>query len=236
MKRYRGEAVKRILLHSETGDFGVKLNQILTSTIDASVKVSNNQETTKSLVKNRFYDLLVIETEALSSVEAQFLRQIRRKGYEQPILSVAKEIKLQNFDEVHASLQFQYLQNPVQRRQLIGLTLKLLSLPQCPQQMFRRFQTVQEVELEGLISGESKATQMLNLSKGGAYCELLEEGDLQEGDLFRLKINLNDLEKEHTLHAKAVWVRNKGGVTGYSGVGLQFLDPQEIHRQLRGTV
>ena len=63
-----------------------------------------------------------------------------------------------------------------------------------------------------------------------------EDKPLSKGDLLRIKIKLNDVERAHTLNARVVWTTEKGSFSGRSGIGMKFVKPEDIHRFLMDKI
>ena len=68
-----------------------------------------------------------------------------------------------------------------------------------------------------------KATSVLfNLSKGGAYMELVGSSLVKKGDQLKVHITLDEVQKSYAMPAKVVWCSNRG-INGGCGVGVEFL-------------
>ena len=101
-----------------------------------------------------------------------------------------------------------------------------------PQQVFRRYSVNLNVSLETFDNGAPLETMMFNLSRGGAYCELGRKPRVRVGDLLRLRVWLNELEREHTVSGRVVWVTPKGRRAGGYGLGLRFMNYSDMYRKL----
>jgi hypothetical protein len=148
-------------------------------------------------------------------------------------LIVADSLKVHNFLSNVDRLKSLYLPKPFEFKALRGITQKLVVTRAVPQQMHRRFRTQQTAILEAFASGESLATEFYNLSVGGAYLEFSDSKPrLGVGDLVRFRVNLSDVEREHSVNARVIWTTRKGVHHGGFGCGVRFIKGGDIYRQL----
>lgn len=225
--------MQKILIHGETVEDIRTISMILEANMPATLVMSNQIERSHDLVAQQNFSLVVYECGKYDSLRAQAVHKFRATGYNQNVLIVTSEV-----DQIEAFLKNQtrnrihLLLKPVTDKDLLGLTRKLIHAKKIPQQIFKRFRTEQSVKVEPLLKGESFASKMFNLSKGGAYFEFAGELALAAGDLLRLHIPLADVSRSHTMNGRVVWTTRQGRYTGQGGVGVRFLNSKDIHRHL----
>lgn len=56
------------------------------------------------------------------------------------------------------------------------------------------------------------------------------------GDLLRLKVHLDDMERDHHIHGRIVWTTHKGHAAGGYGLGIKFMKGTDIYRNLLDKV
>jgi hypothetical protein len=150
------------------------------------------------------------------------IKSLRINGYRNSILFVTSKIKDKNFFKMAEDLKIYVLQSPYEEKNLEGLIKKLMYSRSVPQQYHQRYETIQNAELEYIYTGENMNSTIRNLSVGGAYIEVGADRVLNIGDQVKIKIDLKDVNKEHNLSAKVVWMKRTGATDGRYGVGLKF--------------
>lgn len=69
-------------------------------------------------------------------------------------------------------------------------------------------------------------SRLANLSVTGAFLELTSSGyQPKQGDLVRITVPLQKLNKTYTLHGQVIWIRGLG-------VGVTFLKDKDLHALL----
>lgn len=190
---------------------------------EASMKVE--------LEKNVFH-LGIFRIKEIEQKTLQRISQMRSMGYKFPII-IASDVVTAKFIDVLTKMQdVHILSTPYRDVSLLGLTRKLFISREVPRQYFRRYYTNQIAEIESLGTGDSLLSCMYNLSQGGAYCEFDKEKNVVVGDLMRIKVDREDLNSQHVLNAKVVWVTEKGKFSGRFGCGLRFISQKEVYQSL----
>jgi DNA-binding NtrC family response regulator len=92
----------------------------------------------------------------------------------------------------------------------------------------KRFQTNQKASVQRLESTESLEANVYNMSKGGAYLELVR-GVLSVKDVVKVIIQLDALGKEHVVHGRVTWTVNRGLVEDRFGFGVEFMNSDEAY-------
>jgi hypothetical protein len=92
----------------------------------------------------------------------------------------------------------------------------------------RRFPTNQNAKVQRLESNDILDGRVFNMSKGGAYIELLK-GTLNVKDVVKVVIQLDKLGKEHVVHGRVMWTAPKGLSEGNFGLGIEFVNSDEAY-------
>lgn len=120
----------------------------------------------------------------------------------------------------------------VDDKSLSGVIRKMLLLRQIPQQKNERYRTETSSTVEFPLTGDELNSMLFNLSKTGAYMEFQEKPPVSVGDVVRVRVQLDQLNKDHHLPAKVVWFSRRGQTKGGFGVGLQFMPEEDYYRQM----
>lgn len=226
--------MQKLLLQCGSLEDAPQLKSYLESRLPFEVYLSFGKNETENIITHKSIQLFIYDTGEFNEEEAQFLREIRNLGYIYPILVLAK-----NVDEVmEASEKFKahFLEKPFEFKALRGVTRKLMTQRTINQQRFRRFKTHQNAKVETYLTAESLDSKMFNLSMGGAYVEFAGKPTIGVGDIIRIQVPLQDLERRHQMNAKVVWTTRKGSYSGGFGVGVRFVKDKDVYRQLMDKV
>jgi Tfp pilus assembly protein PilZ len=227
----------KLLIHSQgSTEHGEQIKNFLETRLPYEISISYDAKATQDLLSQRSIHMLLFETNKFSDEELQLLKEIRGIGYVYPVLIVAEKIEVPNLLASVDKFKAHVLEKPFEFKALRGIAQKLMMARTVPQQMHRRFKTQQNAVLETYISGEVITSHMYNLSVGGAYFEFAGKPRIGVGDLVRLKVNLNDLSREHCVNARVVWTTRKGSNGSGAGVGVRFIKGTDIYRQLMDKV
>lgn len=199
------------------------------------IHLSFDEKTALSIVQNRAIHLLAYETGEFGKKDFEFTRDLKQVGFNAPTLVIAEGMKFDQFLDKEDQKLF-FLGKPFDEKSLVGVTRKLLTARHLVQQKHKRFPTQQSAVLETFMSGESLPSQIYNLSVGGAYCEFFGKSNVSVGDLVKLKVQLDDLDRLHVINAKIVWITRNGNRTGGPGAGMRFVKYDDIYRQLMEKV
>lgn len=225
--------MQKILLHSPSTNDAYMIKSFLEKRLPYSIEVSHSAKQTEEIITNRPIQLVIYDTSTFSTVDYQFLKDIRGFGYSYPFLILSS---LEGAEAILAQAgknKMHFLAKPYEFKALRGMTRKLMVQRSIQQQIHRRFRTQIKAKMETFIHGEAIETYMFNLSKGGAYCEFSGASNvLGIGDLVRLRVNLDDVHKDYTLTARVVWTTRKGSYSGGHGAGLRFVKNSDVYRHL----
>lgn len=228
--------MQRLLIHCQSSiQLGEEIKNFIQSRLPYEVALSSSRNATAEMITQRAVHMMLYETTKFMESDLQYIRDLRQQGYFNPALIVADAVDIPGFVNVSDKLKCHLLLKPFEYKALRGITQKLMLSRQLPQQMHRRFHTQQKAVLETYISGDVIPSQMFNLSVGGAYFEFDGKMRVAVGDLVRLKVNLYDVSREHSVNARVVWTTRKG-IQGGVGVGVRFIKGDDIYRHLMDKV
>lgn len=183
---------------------------------------------------DRECSMVVINLQHFRSGQSEMIKQFRSKGYLGPILIIARPYSPDVFKECEAYENVSMLERPYEQKDLMGIAVKFLRTRQVKQRIFRRYNTNQTAEVEHFTKESKCMTKVQNLSKGGAYIESPHDFDCQVGEILRLNIMLNELDRQHVVPARIVWKRP--GEQGTLGIGVEFIKSDEIYKYLMADV
>ncbi len=223
--------MQKILIIGGAEDGSREVRDMIARELPYHIFEASSEEQVKMELEQRVFSIVVIVKSRLNEDDLFLIDRLRNVHYSFSIVLLTNELnssvqKLHGVSEVHT------LVRPVGNRNVVGLVRKLLVAKRVPKQVFRRFNTNQIAQIESLDDGENLLTSMYNLSKGGAYCEFEANNLLAVGDVIRLKVFLNDTNREYTFNAKVVWTTAAGRFSGRFGCGFRFVTAKDTHRSL----
>lgn len=222
---------KILLQYHNEGDAQVIKNYLETR-LPFEIFTSAGPKETEGYINGRTIHLLIYETDQYLAKDFHFIRDLRGIGFAYPVLILGKTIAPSQVITIAEKLRIHFMEKPFEFKALRGLTRKLLTQKSVSQQIHRRFRTNQDTKLETYMTGQAIESRMYNLSVGGAYFEFHKKQDLVVGDLLKMKISLNDMQREHAVNARVVWTVRRGLIDGKPGCGVRFVKGQELYRQL----
>jgi Tfp pilus assembly protein PilZ len=231
--------MSRILIHGSTIDSVEAIKRKLDIFMNgAQILTSLDIEKTKDILTEQFLGLLIYEVESFTRKELQLFKDVREWGLSFPVLFICNNVLATDLEMLKNENKPHFLEKNFEDKKLFGVVNKLIKIRQIPQQMLQRYHTNQHVKVEGIQDSFTIESSMYNLSKGGAYCEFdpSDELSLAIGDLVKISVPLTDLSKNHALNAKVVWTTKKGRYSGRHGIGLKFVNNEEIYRSLLGKL
>ncbi len=222
----------KVVLHSKSVEFSSQIKTQLEKSLPYEVLISFTARDTEDLLSSRSIHALIYDVDQFSLDDIQFLRELRGVGFSVPMLILSQPEQLEPFREQIEKHKMHLLEKPFTENGLCGITRKIVVQRSLHQQQFRRFDTVQEAEIEDLSLGTTFTSKMFNLSKGGAYFEFKEKpAGMGIGDLVRLQLDMKN-GRTYSLNARVIWVTRKGMYSGGPGVGMKFVKSSDIYRQL----
>ncbi len=199
---------------------------------DHPICTAIDEKTLRTELESSVFNLGIFRVKEIDQDTLRKISMMRSMGYKFPLLIAADNIGIKFSDLLKKLSDVHILSTPFRDVSLVGLARKILMGQQVPRQFFRRFYTNQIAELESLGSGDSHLSCMYNLSEGGAYCEFENKDGIGIGDLFRVKVDKENMNSQHILNAKVVWTTDKGKFSGRFGCGLRFISQKEVYQSL----
>jgi Tfp pilus assembly protein PilZ len=186
----------------------------------------------KDQLATKVFSLVLMNQILFNEKSLTLIDYLKNSGHALPVLVLADKILQEYQKRLNLLLDIHILMRPVLDKNITGLVRKLLQVRSVPKQIYRRFNTNQMAQMEGLASGDNLLTSMYNLSKGGVYCEFESPSRVTIGDLFRMKVCLDETSSEYTFNAKVVWTTPKGRFSGRTGCGMKFVSAKDTYRAL----
>lgn len=228
--------MQRVLLSCKSIDDARFLKTYIEAELPYEVFLAFAPQEIEASLKAKSIHLLVLQTGNLAKQDLAYALSLRQAGYNYPIMMITDSVGNTNIEEIHEKHKIYFMERPFELKTLKGLARKLMVAKAVPQQVFRRYKTNLAATLETFISGDKFETHMFNLSRGGAYFELPKKPGVAIGDLLRLKVHLADVERDHHIHGRVVWMTHKGHAAGGYGVGVKFMKTNDIYRNLLDKV
>lgn len=222
----------RVLLSCKSINDARFLKNYIETELPYEVILNHDPKEIEPSLKSKNIHLLLMQTGNLAKQDISYAQALRKTGYAYPMLMITDTVGDSNIEELSEKHKIYFLERPFELRTLKGLAKKLMVVKSVPQQVFRRYRTNLLATLETFISGEKYETHMFNLSRGGAYFELTKRPVVSVGDLLRLRVHLTDVEREHHIHGRIVWITHKGHAAGGYGLGIKFMKSTDIYRRL----
>jgi Tfp pilus assembly protein PilZ len=228
--------MQRVLLSCKSIDDARFLKSYIETELPYEVFLAGPSTEIEAALKAKNIHLLMLQTGNLAKQDLHYALKLRNGGYSYPILMITDSIAGTNIEELNDKHKIYFMERPFELKTLKGLARKLMSTRTVPQQVFRRYRTNIAATIETFISGDKFQTHMFNLSRGGAYFELPKKPSVGVGDLLRLKVHLSDMDRDHHVHGRVVWMTHKGHAAGGYGVGVKFMKTTDIYRNLLDKV
>jgi hypothetical protein len=180
--------------------------------------------------------VVIINTTEWTKNEVLELVSLRERGYRGPVLVMTKTIPTAAAVALQEMTNIVLLNKPFEPRDLLGIVRKMLNAKSVIQQIYPRYKTDQDAELETLGKSDRYRSRVCNLSKGGAYLEIESAAAVQVGDFVRVKMELAELNRIYTMSARIVWAKrdqnpasdNLGGLA----VGVEFVGPGDVQKNM----
>jgi DNA-binding NtrC family response regulator len=223
---------QKVLIISDQRESGSELARWLGIELPYEIAVNLEPSAIADELSKRVVHLVIVDQKVVSEDTLALVNWLKHSEYTFPIIVVAKTITAHFAQQLHLSSDIHLLVRPIYAKTIVGLVRKLIFSKAVRKQTFRRFNTNQIAEVEALQTGESWMTSMYNLSQSGAYCEFEAGASCSVGDLIRLKVRIEETNREYSFNAKVVWTTDEGKFSGRPGVGLRFVSQKDTYRSL----
>ncbi len=224
--------MSKIMIVSDSADTSSEIRFAIERNMKHQVIQVFNRVDMKKQLESSVFNVMILDCPMADERTIERITWLRAAGCIFPIMVISEKVhqryneRLTSFDDVHVLLR------PVYDKNILGLVRKLLATRRVPKQVFRRYNTNQIAEIEGMSSKHSLLTSMYNLSQGGAYLEFEQGDNVSVGDLYIVKVAIENSTHHYTFNAKVVWTTSQGRFSGRFGCGLKFVTPKEIHHKL----
>jgi hypothetical protein len=190
--------------------------------------VTTRPHALQSLV-DRQSTAVVLQTVSWQQAEIKIIEDLRGGGYAGPVLIISKNRVSKDAQELAAHQPIVFIDRPFHAKDLIGILRKFLSARSVQQQVFRRYPTLQEAEIEFMSrsSGGRQRSRVTNLSKGGAYLEVMSSAPVRVGESVRVSLDLVEMKRSYSMPAKVVWTSPRTDNQA-QGFGVEFLGPVDV--------
>ncbi|MDZ4676029.1 MAG: PilZ domain-containing protein [Oligoflexia bacterium] len=165
----------------------------------------------------------------------KFISKLRDIYREMPIIIVSGKIQREAFDSATEIKRVVILEQSFVKTELLAICEKVAKGHEIYQRKTKRFSTDQMVDLERMLTGEVMKGFLFNLSQGGAFINI-ERGVIVPGDILKMNVKLDKLDKSHLVFAKVIWVLQQGFGLNKPGAGLKFMKAEEVYSSLLDTV
>jgi len=229
--------MQRILLFStangESSVIKKKIEESLDQVIIESCK--DEHELMKNIV-TKLYRLVVLNIDTYSIEKLQLARDLRTLGNSSPIVILAPSLEKEVIDRVERLFNVVILEKPLRKGDLVGVIQKFLKSDPVSQRFDQRYFTNEKVVFEPFGTAMRVKSTMLNLSKTGAYIECEKNPNVVIGDLVRMSVDLDEINKKHCVHGKVVWIQPKAKKSTTYGAGVHFISDSEIYQHMLNMV
>ncbi|MFK8139236.1 MAG: PilZ domain-containing protein [Bdellovibrionales bacterium] len=192
-------------------------------------EVSAINKAQEHLIKER-PDLIVVNMGQLSKRVFDAVDTIRRP-FDLKVIGITRKMSINDHIFVKNKTSYSFVEEPLNRKELLGISYKMLKDIPTPQQTSRRYDTQQKTNLQLLPNGTEVPAFITNLSVSGARIT----SDLgfipEEGTIVRLDVELAELQKSHNLHGKVVW-QKPSEQKGSKEFGIRFISNEEVYQHL----
>lgn len=180
--------------------------------------------------------IFMLETAVIDRNIVTFVQEIRKAQFNHPIIILGENIQGESKKFIGSKSDgiLHLINVPFTESELLSLCKKLLINPSLGAQKFTRYKTDFLLDVEGLHTGELQTSRMINLSKGGAYCEFETAPKFDIGEFLKLTIPADGEFLERTMNGKIVWIKKKSLSNPKPGLGVRFVGMTEFYQSLLG--
>ena len=227
--------MQTFLIESDHAGDAQKIKEILENRFPYNVDISFSVRETALVLRSKPVRMMVVSMKMWTEEFVNRLVDIRKCNPQMSIVLVLDKVDMLNPDIAQRNRMY-VLPRPLDEKNLAGVIRKMLLLRQIPQQRHTRFSTDTTSIIEFPLTGDELNTKLFNLSQSGAYVEFENKPPVSVGDMVRVKVSLNELNKDHHIPAKVVWFSRRGPANGGFGVGLQFVQEAEYYHQMLARI
>ena len=237
MSGYIPKTAKQVILASRTEQENLLLRRKLVTLeecFEDGVKIiPTRPQSAKLELAQVDPDLIVFNFNDWSREELRSVADVRNEGYDRMILVLAKNDAPTAVQNLKFMERVVYLEKPYEARELVGIAQKAIEQGHVRQRLHRRFNTLQDAEVEFEMAGQVFQSRLFNLSRTGAYLELNGLRQCLPGEPIRLHMELNDVSRTYVMPCEVIWTQPMGQFGG-TGLGVKFTGRAEVKRDFYG--
>lgn len=177
--------------------------------------------------------LVVLNLRLVRANHINLVREIRNSGYSGWILMTGRAYapdlvtKIRKMDSVH------FVEKPYEQHDLLGILRKIAKNNLVRQRVHRRYRTEQVTKLQSYLKDDASDGVIYNLSKGGAYLEGRYLINFKVGELVKVHVKLNEVDRSYAVPARVIWSKAKKDT---AGLGLEFVRNDEVYKYLLNSM
>lgn len=179
------------------------------------------------------YSVVILSLQHFKSSQKDLIKQIRTSGYFGPILITARPHSAESVRELERMENVVFLEKPFETRDLLGIVSKFIKSNHVRQRIFRRYNTSTKAVVQPYTKEDRHEGTVCNLSKGGAFLVGKFDEEFKIGELLRLHISLNEVERQYTVPVRIVWKTNTDAA---AGLGVAFVKSDEVYQYLLSSL
>lgn len=174
--------------------------------------------------------VLIFDTGAINKMVFPFMVKVRKLGFAGPIIILGNPGDQFDIRELDQLRNVFHLGKPYAVEALLGVTKNCINIEKMRQRRDQRFDVREQATLEAYSSDFRIQTVINNISRSGVRIEGDLKG-LKQGDLLRLHLNLDKINKERTMSARVVWMEKAHD--NKEQAGLEFVSQKAVYRFLQ---
>jgi len=222
----------KFLLVSRRSDDAYKIREELERNRLYEVEVVETAQLALKRMQEADTHCVVLNLESFTIDKMKMITDLRDLNIRCPVILMATYVQPEALQRVQtASPTAVVIEKPFEAKDLWGIAQKLVQGVPVPQRIHRRFYTNQITKVEKLANGHGFMGRVYNLSKGGAYVEI-EQGRLQVGEVVTMSMQLSKVSRAYNVDAEVVWSVARGIWKGRPAVGLRFVKPDDVYRNM----
>lgn len=182
-----------------------------------------------SSVINPYISTVILDSQHINQLVFSMVDQIRKLTYEGPIILIGHLASNFSLDKLTDRKGVYFLKKPFTIEQLHGIVRNCLHVEGMKQRRDERFPVRELASLECYGSDFKTQAVINDISKSGARIEG-NLAELKKGEILRLTFKLHQINKERTVSARVVWVKNQGD--NKQEAGLEFVSQHIVYKYL----
>lgn len=195
------------------------------------VRVVSNLQNAKSQIFRSKPNVLFVHLSQITDRSMQGIEQIRRP-LDLPVILFTNKVTEESLKLARKYKKYYVLGRPYLSRDVLGIAYKMVHEEVPEQQLCRRYVTNQQTELQIVGEMDNIPARITNLSLSGCKISYGNGYSWSEGDLLKLDVPLDKLQKQHSVHAKVVWVERDAS----NEMGVEFIPTEDVYSHLLANV